>query len=155
VYLHRCDEAIAQLDKTLQMEAGFSSAQLGRWGAFYRKGLHEEALAAARRFFEMLGDGEVAEALRRGEAESGYEGAMRLAALELEKRAAATHVPAVRIARLWAHAGDVDRALEWLEKAHAWRESPLVHLRVGWDWDGVRGDPRFQSLLRRMKFPED
>ncbi len=154
VYLHRCDDAIVHLNKTLQMETDFSSAHLGLWGAFYRKGLREEALAAARRFFAVLGDGEVVEALRRGEAESGYEGAMRLAALELEKRAAAAHVPAVRIARLWAHAGDADRALEWLEKAHTWRESPLVHLRVGWDWDSLRGDPRFQSLLHRMKFPE-
>jgi hypothetical protein len=136
------------------METDFSSAHLGLWGAFYRKGMRAEALAAARRFFAVLGDGEVLEALRRGESESGYEGAMRLAALELEKRAAATHVPAVRIARLWAHAGHIDRALEWLEKAYAWRESPLVHLGVGWDWDSLRGDPRFQSLLHRMNLPE-
>ena len=154
VYLHRCDDAIAHLHKTLQMETDFSAAHLGLWGAFYRKGMREEALAAAKRFFAVLGDGEVVEALRRGESESGYEGAMRLAALELEKRAAAIHVPAVRIARLWAHAGDGDRALEWLEKAYASRESPLVHLRVGWDWDSLRADPRFQSLLHRMKFPE-
>ncbi len=154
VYLHRCDDAIAHLHKTLQMETDFSSAHLGLWGAFYRKGMREEALGAARRFFAVLGDDAVVEALRRGESESGYEGAMRLAALELEERAAATHVPAVRIARLWAHAGNVDRALEWLEKAHAWRESPLVHLGVGWDWDSLRGDPRFQSLLHRMRFPE-
>jgi TolB-like protein len=154
VYLGRGDEAIAQLRRTLQMESRFSSAHLGLWGAFYRKGLRGEALAAAREFFEVLGDGEVVEALRRGESDSGYEGAMRLAALELERRAAGSHVPAVRIARLWAHAGDVDRALEWLEKAHASRESPLVHLKVGWDWDSLRGDPRFHELLDRMQFPD-
>ena len=153
VYLHRCDDAIAHLRKTLQMEPDFSSAHLGLWGAFYRKGMRAEALAAAEKFFAVLGDGEVVEALRRGGSESGYEGAMRLAALALEKRAAASHVPAVRIARLWAHACDVDRALEWLEKAHAWRESPLVHLAVGWDWDSLRGDPRFASLLSRMGLP--
>jgi hypothetical protein len=123
------------------------------WGAFYRKGARAEALAAAERFFEALGDGEVVAALRRGGSESGYEGAMRLAALELERRAAATHVPAVRIARLWAHAGDADHALDWLEKAWLWRESPLVHLAVGWDWDTLRGDPRFRDLLGRMKLP--
>jgi tetratricopeptide (TPR) repeat protein len=154
VYLHRCDDAIAHLHRTLQMEKGFSAAHLGLWGAFYRKGMREEALRAAREFFAVLGDGEVVEALRRGEAESGYEGAMKLAALELERRSAATHVPAVRVARLWAHAGDGDRALEWLERAYAWRESPLVHLAVGWDWDSLRGDPRFLSFLHRMRFPE-
>lgn len=153
VYLHRCDDAIAHLRKTLQMEPDFSAAHLGLWGAFYRKGERAEALAAAEKFFVVLGDGEVVEALRRGRSGSGYEGAMKLAALELEKRAAAGHVPAVRIARLWAHAGEADRALEWLDKACTWRESPLVHLGVGWDWDRLRGDPRFQALLRRMGLP--
>ncbi|MFH1176512.1 MAG: protein kinase [Acidobacteriota bacterium] len=154
VYLHRCDDAVAQLHKTLQMETDFSSAHLGLWGAFYRKGMREEALAAAERFFAVLGDGDVVAALQQGQPESGYEGGMRLAAVALEKRAAATHVPAVRIARLWAHAGDVSRALGWLEKAFTWRESPLVHLKVGWDWDSLRSDPRFEDLLRRMRFPE-
>jgi TolB-like protein/Tfp pilus assembly protein PilF len=154
VYLHRCDDAIAHLRKTLQMEPGFSAAHLGLWGAFYRKGDRQQALAVAEKFFAVLGDDEVVAALRRGGVESDYEGAMRLAALELERRAAATHVPAVRIARLWAHAGDADRALEWLEKAYLWRESPLVHLGVGWDWDALRGDPRFSALLRRIDLPE-
>ncbi len=45
-------------------------------------------------------------------------------------------------------------ALEWLEKAYEKRESPLIHLGVGWDWDGLRDDPRFQGLLRRMNLPE-
>jgi TolB-like protein len=154
VYLDRCDEAIAQLRKTLTMEADFSSAHLGLWGAYYRKGEREQALDAARAFFTVLGDAEVAAELLRGRAEGGYEGAMRRAALALERRAAATHVPAVRVARLWAHAGDAGRALEWLEKAYASREDPLVHLTVGWDWDSLRGDARFQSLLHRMKLPE-
>ena len=153
VYLRRCDDAITHLHKTLQMEADFSSAHLGLWGAFYRKGLPEEALNAANRFFVVLGDSEVVEALQKGSSESGYEGAMRLAALALERRADTIHVPAVRIARLWAHAGDVGRALDWLEKAYIWRESPLVHLRVGWDWDSLRDHPRFQNLLRRMNLP--
>jgi hypothetical protein len=154
VYVRRCDDAIALLRKTLEIETDFAAAHLGLWGAFYRKGVRAEALAAATSFFTVLGDDGVVEAPRRRESVAQYEGAMRLAALELETRAATTHVPAVRIARLWAQAGDADRAVEWLEKAYAWRESPLVHLRVGWDWDGLRGDPRFQSLLHRMRFPE-
>ena len=44
----------------------------------------------------------------------------------------------------------MERALEWLEKAYEGRETPLVHLSVGWDWDILRDDPRFQDLLLRM-----
>jgi TolB-like protein/Tfp pilus assembly protein PilF len=153
VYLGRYDDAIAQLRKTLQMEADFSSAHLGLWGALYRKGTLEEALAEAKRFFEVLGDGEIVAALEEGNAQSGYSGAMGLAAQRLVERAAREHVPAVRIARLWAHAGETGHALEWLERALAWHESPLVHLAVGWDWVSLRAEPRFRALLHRMNLP--
>ena len=153
VYLGRHEEAVAQLRKALQMEPAFSSTRLGLWGAYYRQGLLDEALTEAKKFFEVLGDDEIVAALERGHASSGYAGAMSLAARTLVERSARGHVPAVRIARLWAHAGEVDHALEWLEKAVTWHESPLVHLLVGWDWDALRSDPRFAGLLRRMNLP--
>ena len=124
VYLHKYDEAIAQLRKVLRTEPNFASAHLGLWGAFYRNRMHEEALVEAKKFFARLGDSEVAEALMCGYAESGYSGAMRLAAEKLAARSVQTYVPAVRVARLYAHAGERDRALEWLEKAYEHRESP-------------------------------
>jgi len=36
----------------------------------------------------------------------------------------------------------------------AQRENPLIHLKIGWDWDSLRDDLRFQDLLHRMNFPE-
>jgi hypothetical protein len=80
---------------------------------------------------------------------------MKLAAERLAARAARAHVPAFRIARLLAHAEEKERALDYLEKAFRARESPMVHLRVGWDWDGLRGHPRFRSLLGGMNLPKD
>lgn len=63
------------------------------------------------------------------------------------------YVPALRIARLYAHAAEKDKALPWVEKAYEEREPPLVHLWVSWDWDNLRDSPRFHALLRRMNFP--
>lgn len=100
-----------------------------------------------------MGDSEVANALARGYPEAGYAGAMSLAAETLKARSSRTYTPAIRIARLYAHAGDKDRTLEWLEKACEKRESPLVHLGVGWEWHSLRDDPRFQGLLRRIGLP--
>jgi hypothetical protein len=59
----------------------------------------------------------------------------------------------VSIARLYAHAGAKDRALDWLERACEQHEAPLVHLQVAWDWDCLREQPRFQALLRQVNFP--
>jgi len=153
IYLGRYDEAIEQLRKVLATVPDFSSAHMGLWGAFYKKGMNDEALAEARRFFSVLHDREVDEALTRGYSEGGYARAMHRGAEVLAGRSKRIHVPAVRIARLYAHAGDKDEALRWLKKACDERETPLTHLAVAWDWDLLRFDSRFQDLLRNMKLP--
>jgi tetratricopeptide (TPR) repeat protein len=154
VYLHRYDEAITQLQKVLRTEPDFASAHLGLWGAFYRSRMYEEALEEAKKFFAVLGDRHVEEALTEGYAMDGYAGAMRLAAEKLAERSAISYAPAFRIARLFAQARERTRAQEWLEKAYEHRESPLVHLSVGWDWDSLREEPQFQDLLRRIGLPD-
>jgi tetratricopeptide (TPR) repeat protein len=150
IYLGHHDEAIAQLRKVLATAPDFSSAHMGLWGAYYKKGMHAEALAEAKKFFAVLHDREVEDALGRGGAQGGYARAMQLGAEVLAARSRQTHVPAVRIARLYAHAGNREETLRWLEKAYAQRETPLTHLAVAWDWDFLRADPRFQDLLRRV-----
>ena len=153
IYMQRYDEAIAQLSKVLATEPDFSSAHMGLWGAYYKKGMYDEAMAEAIKFFVVLHDGEVADVLTHGYTEGGYTRAMHLGAEVLAGHSKRSHVPAVRIARLYAHAGDKDEVLRWLSKAYKDRESPLLHLGVAWDWDFLRNDPRFQDLLRGMRFP--
>jgi TolB-like protein/DNA-binding winged helix-turn-helix (wHTH) protein/Tfp pilus assembly protein PilF len=150
VYLQRYDEAIAQFRKVLATEPDFSSAHMGLWGAFYKKGTQEEALAEARKFFVVLNDSEVADALARGYAERGYARAMHLGAEVLAARSKRSHVPGIRIARLYAHAGENDQVMKWLQTACEQRETTLVHLGVGWDWDSLRADSRFEDLLHRV-----
>jgi hypothetical protein len=49
--------------------------------------------------------------------------------------------------------GDKDRAFEWLEKAYEERAGRLVYLKVLRAFDPLRSDPRFEDLVRRLKFP--
>ncbi|SPF33758.1 putative Serine/threonine protein kinase [Candidatus Sulfotelmatobacter kueseliae] len=154
VYLQRYDEAIAQFRSVLATAPEFSSAHMGLWGAYYKTGMNEEAMVEARKFFSVLHDREVEQALTRGYSESGYARAMHLGAEVLAARSKRTYVPAVRIARLYAHAGDKEQVLHWLQRACDEREIPLSHLGVAWDWDSVRSDPRFQDLLRRVGLPQ-
>jgi hypothetical protein len=116
--------------------------------------MSEDALVEAGEFFAVLGDHEAEDALRRGYAEGGYSRAMHFGAEVLAKRFRRCHVPGVRIARLYAHAGENDQAMEWLQRAFEQRETPLMHLGVAWDWDALREDPRFRDLLRRVGLPE-
>ena len=61
--------------------------------------------------------------------------------------------PAV-MGQSYAGLGDINRAIEWCEKALAERSPNMVYMKVAAMWDPVRGDPRFQALLRQMNFPD-
>jgi tetratricopeptide (TPR) repeat protein len=154
VYLSRYDEAIDVMQTVTATHPNFSSAHLGLWGAYYRKHMEKEAIQEAVKFFEVLNDKEAVAALTAGYQQAGYREGMKRAADVLATRAQHSHVAGVRIARLYAHAGDAERALFWLQKAYAAGETPLGHLAVAWDWDQLRPDPRFQDLLRRMNLPQ-
>jgi TolB-like protein/Tfp pilus assembly protein PilF len=152
-YERRYDEAIPIFQQLLPTGPNKSSNYLGLWGAYYRKGMYAEALAAARDYFVAAGDGEFAQALGTGRDTAAYRAAMIRTGEAMVEGSKRRHVPAIRIARMFAHAGLNDRAIEWLEKAYANRESPLSRLGVFWDWLDLHADPRFQDLLRRLKLP--
>lgn len=151
-YVGRYDEAIQTMQKAAASQDS-SSVHLGLWWAYYKKGMDGEALQEAKRHFAALHDSKAVDALEKGYSAGGYRMAMKRAADVLAARSSRTHVPSVRIARLYAHAGENGRALDWLEKAYREKESPLVHLAVARDWDDLRADPRFQDLLLRLNLP--
>ncbi|MGA7381203.1 MAG: protein kinase [Terriglobales bacterium] len=150
LYLCRYDEAIAELRTALRTEPNMPAAHLRLWGAFWGKGRYEEAVAEAQTFFEVLGDKEVVAALQRGYIETGYSGAMRVAAETLSERSHLTYVQPTQIARLYAHAGDKGHALEWLEKAYEERLPAMIHLAVDLDWSSLGNESRFQDLMRHL-----
>ena len=153
-YLGRYDEAIQILQSVLATNPEFSSAHMGLWVAYFKKNMDNEAFASAVRFFEILKDRETVDALHAGFAAGGYREAMKRGGDVLATRAQHSHVSGVRIARLYAHAGQNGLALTWLEKAVDTNETPTSHLAVARDWDALRRDPRFQPLLRRLHLPQ-
>jgi tetratricopeptide (TPR) repeat protein len=153
-YLHRYDEAITIFRKLLPTVPNKATDYLGLWGAYYKKGMYAEALSAARGYFAAAGEPEFAGPLGTCHDRATYEAAMRRVGTIMEAQSKQEHVPAIRIARMFAHAGDTDPAIHWLEIAYQNRESPLIRMAVFWDWDSLRSDPRFQDLLRRMNLPQ-
>ncbi len=65
------------------------------------------------------------------------------------------HSAAFQVADAYAWRGDRDRAFEWLERAYTQHDSGMTNIT----WDtllrGLRTDPRWGALLRRLKLPED
>ncbi|HEX6032499.1 MAG TPA: hypothetical protein VFY90_13785, partial [Tepidiformaceae bacterium] len=61
--------------------------------------------------------------------------------------------PSYMFAAVYAALGDRDSAFEWLERAYTARENEIETIGAIPELDPLRGDPRFTSLLRRMRIP--
>jgi len=89
----------------------------------------------------LLGHGYAA-ANRQGEAQAILQ---QLITLSKQK-----YVPAYPIAVIYAALGQKEEAFSWLEKAYDTRDSWMDYLGQDPRLDGLRSDPRFANLLRRM-----
>jgi TolB-like protein/tetratricopeptide (TPR) repeat protein len=149
-YVGRYDEAIRIFLELRESGPNKASNHLGLWGAYFKQGKYAEAVSSAKDYFMDIGDNEFAQSLGSPTREAEYRAAMKRTGELMAKRGIDRHVPAIRIARMFAHAGENDMAIHWLEKAYEARESTVMRLGVFWDWDGLRSDPRFQDILRRV-----
>lgn len=55
--------------------------------------------------------------------------------------------------QIYAQLGDKDRAIAALEHAWAIRDGGLIHIRIDPMLDPLRGDPRFEAIIKRMNYP--
>jgi TolB-like protein/DNA-binding winged helix-turn-helix (wHTH) protein len=114
-------------------------------------GRHEEALAAAERGLALLPDEPLFLVLSGLVQHRMGRSPTSLTALDRMRRA--SYVPGVFLAIVAAQTGRPGEALELLEKAHADRDPYLVLLNVNPWFDPLREQPRFQALVRAMRFP--
>lgn len=76
-------------------------------------------------------------------------------ATTLEKELKEGHATWLVVAFVYAALEDNEKTLHALEQGFEEREPLMFALKVYPRWDGLRDDPRFQELVRRMNFPED
>ena len=69
---------------------------------------------------------------------------------ELESHAAVGYVSPVAFATILLGLGEVERAIDWSERAYDDRRGWLAYVNVNPLMDPMRGHPRFEALVRRM-----
>jgi DNA-binding winged helix-turn-helix (wHTH) protein/tetratricopeptide (TPR) repeat protein len=150
-YAGRYDEAIKYYQQALELDPNFSWAHLWIGQAYLEKGLRDEAIAEIEKALK-LSDGST-----RALATLGYAYAVagkRDEALKvigkLKETANQRYVSPYFIAVIHAGLKNRDEAFVWLEKAFAERQPYLTHLKVEPVFANLRGDPRFDDLLRRI-----
>jgi TolB-like protein/DNA-binding winged helix-turn-helix (wHTH) protein/Tfp pilus assembly protein PilF len=152
------ERAIAMLQMMLKRYPDNGYLHLSLYRDYVKKGMHKEAIQELEKTANLFGFPKPASRIHHAFVSSGYRGAMRQFAWELEDLAATKQafVP-VNLAEVYATLGDKDRAFYWLEQAYADRDLHAASTDLGLErlnteflLDPLRSDPRFQDLVRRV-----
>jgi TolB-like protein/tRNA A-37 threonylcarbamoyl transferase component Bud32/Tfp pilus assembly protein PilF len=154
-FTRQYDESIRQLEKALELDPNSPYAHMELAWNYADTGKYAEAVASCQKALDLLADDQVIlGACGQRYAISGRRDEALKLLDQLMEMSASRYVDAYYIATIHAGLGDVHRTLDWLERAYEQRSPSMVFLKIAPFTDGVRDDPRFQSLLRRMNFPE-
>jgi TolB-like protein/DNA-binding winged helix-turn-helix (wHTH) protein/Tfp pilus assembly protein PilF len=144
-YERRYDDAIAQYKKVLELSPSFAGAW-GNLGSVYEeKQAYPDAIEAWKKESVLLGNPEIGLMLERAYRKGGHQAVVKASLEEdLQKRAQGKYCSALSIAGSYAMLGDVDQAVKWIEKGYEEHSSSIPYITVRSEFDGIRGDPRFQ-----------
>jgi adenylate cyclase len=154
-HARRYDEAIAECEQILQIDPQFYFTHWCLGFAYWHKGMLEEAVAALERGVELAPeDLQLKGDLAIVYADAGDKPRAQKILQELEETAGREHVSPVALAMAHTAVGDLDGAFAWLGKMYAEHHPWLILMNVHARYDRLRGDPRFQELLRKIGFTE-
>jgi serine/threonine protein kinase/Flp pilus assembly protein TadD len=144
--------AIVAVHKALELEPDFPWAHAVLWRAHTLLGEEGPAMKALTAAMRSLGRADIAGTLERVYPERGYRDAGLAAAEELMATGPSPVLPEV-VAWLYLDSDRKDKAMAIVEEAYAKRTPLIVWLGAAPDWDPLREDPRFRSLLDLVGFP--
>lgn len=129
-FARRYDRARQQLRRTIETQPSFQAAR--------------ETLAMVELQTGRIGDALAASPSGYAFARSGQTAKARAALADLQ------HQDPVEAARVHLALGERALALQSLERAYAQHADHLVFIKVDPSWDGLRTEPRFEALVRRV-----
>ncbi len=151
----RYDEALAQMNQTLQMDPNYMLGHLNLGLILSARNSFDDAVVAFQRastYAPAYGDARgllgyaYAKAGRRAEARA-MEG-------EVHGSSTGRSMSGYVRAHYYLGLGNEEQALSELERAYDERSWLVALLKVDPLLDELRGQPRFQALLQRLRFPE-
>jgi eukaryotic-like serine/threonine-protein kinase len=155
-WARRYDQALQQLDKTIEMEPNYMPAHYYKIEVYEQLGMYNDAIEEAPHLpapgrWARAADGR---ALREAFTGAGSRGYWQMQANLANKRGkSAANFPG-DVAGVYAMLGEKDEAFAWLERAYEEGHDAVHNLKVEPQFDSIRSDPRCQDLLRRVGLPQ-
>jgi tetratricopeptide (TPR) repeat protein len=150
VAARRVDDAIALAKTAVELDPRSLRAHRELAGAYIAKGMYAEAIDECEREVDLGGLPSKPALLGFAYARAGRRAEAERLLDERRRDLGRAGVTNFGIALIYAGLDDKEQTLTWLERAVEAHENPVVLLAVDPYWDGVRADPRFAALVRRV-----
>jgi serine/threonine protein kinase/Tfp pilus assembly protein PilF len=155
LYTAQYDLAVDQFKKTLEMDQNYVQTHWYLGLTYEEKGMHGEAVAELQKALALAKEStDIQAELGHAYAVAGKRVEAMHALDELRGLSERRFVSAYNIATIYAGLGQKDEAFDWLEKAYEERSDLLVYIKVDAKLAGLRSDPRFADLVRRVGLPQ-
>jgi len=153
-YLARdAETTIKEAGQTLKLDPNFSPARRYLALGYDLQGKYEDAVAEFQKANSISRTTLVKAELGYAYAKAGRRGEALQMIDELQHSSGERHVSPYHFALIYAGLGENDRAIEMLNQAVEERAERLVWLKADPRFDGLRKDPRFNDILKRIGFP--
>jgi serine/threonine-protein kinase len=151
-FARQYDRALEQGSKALDMDPNFGFAYWHRGMAYIQQKRFGDAITALRKAISLSGPATTfISYLGYANARLGKSREARQMIAQLERVSKRQYVSSYFIAIIYLGLGDLDQTFEWLEKAYQERSGFMAFINVEPMLDALRGDPRFNSLVEKIK----
>jgi len=148
-YARRYAEAVTQFKRVLEIDPNFVATYAWLVPTLHLQGNEAEAFEWFMKWQVVLKtDEETVQAYKRAYQTSGWPGIGRERVKRFDEHKIRSYFLE---ACLTVHTGDKDKSFQYLDKSYQRHEWGMAHLQVDPSLDGLRADPRFSELVRRVR----
>jgi TolB-like protein/DNA-binding winged helix-turn-helix (wHTH) protein len=150
----RYQEAETEFRHRIEASPRNSSLHYQLASCYGLQGKKKESIEEFQEGLRLDGDEKRAAEVRSAFANGGYQGAQEWWIAQLKQAAKTGYVSPLDFAFAYARLGQDNEAFRWLEKAYDDHVPKLVFLQENSDLNPLRGDPRYEALIKRIGLPE-
>lgn len=149
---HKPEAAIAEFQRATELLPNFPAGHLSLAVAYMRTRQFDKALAEVRKAEALGGEPtRVLEIMGSVQALSGDTAGAQTTVDKLRTGAVAGRVSPYSVALIYTAMGKKSEALDWLERAYQEKDPWIVWVGVLTEWQSLRTEPRFMTLLQKLK----